>query len=721
MRVTRLLALLLMACSPPPPALPSGYELPYGPSPFAPAEARVTGGGVLAPDALLGSGECGGCHAEITAQWQSSLHRAGAADRFYRFAVDRMGEDYGAAATRLCVSCHEPNLLLSGGVDRAAAPNPASRREGISCLSCHLVTATHDTSQVPVIGNASFEVTPLDRDLTTPPADADADTLRRHREALRRPFLSDNRFCDACHRFYIPTQLGGSPPGRLRLQSQEAVGTPYGDPSAPGYKSCVDCHMPLMAGEDPAAKGGRIHDHRSLGANLWVPSLAGDREHVEATLAFRRQGAVSLEIGDPVAVAEGGLQIPVTVRNLRNGHDFPTGATDVSESWIELTLTDARGREVFRSPGLDAQGFLSPRAPTLDSLLTMAGGQVDFLHDLLSQVELRRHPRVRPGGAQTLTVDVARPADAAEPLQARVTLRARHGNQRWNRWVFNWAPVELPVADLAEARRELGALPPAPEPEASTVPPTAPLAPEGMIYVPAGSYPIGADPEAEPDAMPEEVPRHRVALPAFFLDRVPVTNAAYAQAVKEGVVPAPPPLAEPPLDGHAWHGAHPPEGMADHPVVLVRQQEAAAYCAALGKRLPREAEWEAAARGPEGRRYAWGDDFDPGLCNTSETLRLHTVPVGSAPANASPFGALDLGCNVSEWVDGAFVAYPSPTLGDNRGDWLDHFLGGLVVTKGASYEQSHRAARASARGFDQQRVRKLIGFRCALDAPGSAP
>ena len=721
MRVFGLAALLLLACSPPAPPLPPAYELPYGPSPFSPAEARVVGADVLQPDALLGSTACGRCHPQIAAQWQSSLHRAGAADRFYRFSVDRMAEDYGVAATRLCVACHEPGLLLSGGVDRGAPANPASRREGVSCLSCHLVTSTHATSQLPVIANGSYAIEPLDAALVFPPPDGDAEAVKLHGRALRRPFLSENRFCDACHRFFIPTELGGSPPGRLRLQSAEAAGTRYGDPAAPGYRSCVDCHMPLMAGADPAARNGRIHDHRVLGANLWVPAAAGDREHEAATLAFRRAGAVTLEVGDPERDAGGSLRVPVTVRNDANGHDFPTGATDVSETWIELTLVDARGVTVFESPGLDRDGFLSPRAPTLVSLVVLAGGQVDFLHDLLSQVDLRRHPRVRPGGTQTLPVEIALPDDARPPLRAHVTLRARHGNQRWNRWAFNWAPVQLPVADLAEVTRELGDPPPAPALAAAPAPRPEPSAPEGMVYVPAGRYPIGADPAEDPDAMPEEQPRHLVEVAAFFLDRVPVTNAAWAEAVRAGEVPAPPAMTEPSLAAHAWTGDHPPAGLEQHPVALVRHGEAAAYCRARGKRLPREEEWEAAARGTEGRRYAWGGTFDAARCNTSESLRGRSEPVGAHPENAGPFGALDLGCNVSEWVQGAFLAYPASVHGDNRGDWLDHFVEGLVVTRGASYEQSHRAARASARGFDQQRVRKLIGFRCAQDAPGGKP
>jgi len=718
-------AALLSACTEPevPPAgprLPVGYELPYGPDPFAPAEPRLVGTALLDRAALTGSAACGACHPAIFRQWEASLHRAAAVDRFFRFTIERMAADYGVAATRLCVACHEPGLLLAGGVDRAAAPDPQTRLEGVSCLACHLVTSTHETRQIHVVGNASFDVAVLDRALLFPdPDDAPAST-RAHALALRRPFLSENRFCDSCHRFYVPTELGGSPPGRLRLQSEEAVGTPFGDPANPAYKSCVDCHMPKMAGVDPAAKNGQIHDHRSLGAAMWVPALAGDRRQVDETLAFRREGAVTLEPGRLTWTAEDGLTLPVVLRNTRNGHDFPTGASDISEEWLELTLVDAQGHEIYRSAGLSPSGYLSPDAPSLNTIVRLGGGDLDYLHDLLGQVELARHPRIRPGGTQTLVLPVHLPPDARGPYRASIALKARHGNQRWNDWAFNFAPVRLEVAELARVDLELEEPPPAPE-ITPAPPPEAPEPPEGMVYVPGGRYWIGANPEEDPEAELVEFPRHRADVRPFFLDRRPVTNAEYAAAVARGIVPVPDEMIEQPYDRHSWKDGKPPAGLDDHPAVLVYQEEARAYCQAQGKRLPTELEWEAAARGKDGRRFPWGDTFDPTICNTVEAGRRLTVPAGSQPANASPTGALDMGCNVTEWVDGTLVAYPRTRHLDNRLDWIDQFGVGFFMARGASYETSWDRARASNRGREEISRRKLVGVRCAKDAPGGAP
>lgn len=700
------------------------YELPYGPNPFLPAEARLDGVERLAPGALAGSAMCGRpeCHPGIYRDWQASLHRPAATDPNYRFALERsVAEDYGVAATRLCVGCHEPGLLLAGGVDRQAKPDPATRREGVSCLSCHLVTATHESTQHGVVANAAYTVSMLPRDLLFPDPAGGSEALSRHAAALRRPFLSENRFCDSCHRFFLPTQLVGSPPGRLRLQSTEAEGSKFGDPMAEGYQSCVDCHMPRIPGEDPASKAGLIHDHRALGSNVLVPMLAGDTRHVAQTEAFRRAGAVDMEIGDFARDKAGGLIVPVVLRNQRNGHDFPTGATDISEYWLELTVTDGRGAVVYRSPGLGPDRYLSPDAPSLNTLMALQGGDLDFLHDLVSQVEVRRHPRIRPGGMRELGIPVVLPADAVAPLQAVVVLRGRHGNERWNRWAFNFADVEVPVSDLVEGRRTLGEPPPPPQDPTPFVPPVE--VPEGMALIPGGTYLIGSDPQADPDADSEETPRHPVTLAPFFLDRVPATNADWLAAMKAGRVDvkSPPWMLEPPYDRHSWHQGKPPAGLETHPVVLLTFPDAEAYCASMGKRLPTEAEWEAAARGFEGRLFAWGDTFDPSKCNTLEAGYRASVPAGSMPGNATPEGVLDLGCNVSEWVATPFHAYPRFRQLENREDWVDHFNVNFRVMRGGTYETSWRRARGAARGFDERMVHKLIGVRCAMDVPGGVP
>lgn len=106
----------------------------------------------------------------------------------------------------------------------------------------------------------------------------------------------------------------------------------------------------------------------------------------------------------------------------------------------------------------------------------------------------------------------------------------------------------------------------------------------------------------------------------------------------------------------AWIRGHPPRGRENHPVVLVSRADALAYAAWLTRatgrswRLPSEPEWEKAARGTGGRYFPWGDEFETGRLNSHDSGPFDTVPVGSHPDGASPFGLLDAAGQVYEWT-----------------------------------------------------------------------
>jgi len=193
-----------------------------------------------------------------------------------------------------------------------------------------------------------------------------------------------------------------------------------------------------------------------------------------------------------------------------------------------------------------------------------------------------------------------------------------------------------------------------------------------MVLVPAGEFLYGTGPS-------------RIALPAFYIDRYPVTNAEYKLFVDATRHEHP---------AH-WRRGMWPEGKANHPVVQVTWESAAKYAEWAGKRLPTDEEWEKAARGTDGRRYPWGNQFWPQLCNTSSD---GTSPVGSySPAGDSPFGAADMAGNVWEWIGGKRSPLRMPLRG---GNWLD----------GAS-----ECTTFFRRMHTPKRKNDFVGFRCAAD------
>ena len=242
--------------------------------------------------------------------------------------------------------------------------------------------------------------------------------------------------------------------------------------------------------------------------------------------------------------------------------------------------------------------------------------------------------------------------------------------------------------------------------ETPALPPVqpAPTVPAGMTLVKAGSYTIGRD-----DSDPLEGPVHPIALPAFYIDRTEVTNAQYAKFVEAT-------RRKPPAN---WNGASFPAGRDDYPVTGVSWQDAADYAAWAGKRLPTEAEWEAAARGNDARRYPWGNEWQSGFANigvrSSEKVELSKYPsgiveVGKYPQGASPAGALDMVGNVWEWVADEIALYPgsSATLPAPPED----AAAALRIIRGGAYDgdQKHDA---SYRGFlDGGVPYPKVGFRC---------
>lgn len=165
-----------------------------------------------------------------------------------------------------------------------------------------------------------------------------------------------------------------------------------------------------------------------------------------------------------------------------------------------------------------------------------------------------------------------------------------------------------------------------------------------MILIPAGQFMMGSD---SLQTAAQNRPQHKVDLPAFRMDKYLVTNAQYARFVAAKHYRAP-------LD---WTDGRIPAGKELYPVTMVSWYDAHNYCVSVGKRLPKEAEWEKAARGTDGRRWPWGERMDATRLNTYYTVGSATE-VTRYPQGASPYGVMDMAGNVSQWIGEDFMPYP---------------------------------------------------------------
>ncbi len=215
----------------------------------------------------------------------------------------------------------------------------------------------------------------------------------------------------------------------------------------------------------------------------------------------------------------------------------------------------------------------------------------------------------------------------------------------------------------------------------------------------------------------ENEPPVKVLTDAYEITRTPITNAQYAKFVADTGHVAPE-VERKTWQGYglihpyeqtrkyAWVDDKPPTGRSQHPVVLVSHEDATDYAEWLsqktGKRwhLPTEAQWEKAMRGADGRRFPWGDDFDPSLLNSHDQGPFETQPVGSYPQAESPYGVLDGAGQVFEWT--ATVSGPD-----------------RYIVKGGSWDDKGCGVCRSAARHARPRALKhiLIGFRLVTIQP----
>ncbi len=240
---------------------------------------------------------------------------------------------------------------------------------------------------------------------------------------------------------------------------------------------------------------------------------------------------------------------------------------------------------------------------------------------------------------------------------------------------------------------------------------------QDMVYIPQGSFIMGANPKAEKDypaslgfinrPYHNEIPQREIYLKGYYIDKYEVTIGQYAEFAEKTGIGMPEPLED--IDIKKFK---------NYPMSCITWYEAEKYAKWVNKRLPTEAEWEKAARGTDGRRYPWGNEFDREKANFS---KKGVFPVGQYKTDVSPYGVYGMAGSVDEWVSDWYEPYP----GHDKNCVEDHdeFGGKNKIYRGGSWGglEGHLIlfeyiSRNSYRGYEApDAMSNTGGFRCVRD------
>ena len=433
---------------------PADYTLAFGPDrPFAPSLARTESGSAYDARSLSGSESCGeaGCHREIAAEWRVSAHRWAAMDAGFQRIQQEMAKQNGPESTRYCGGCHDPISLFSGTKNIFAEnlTELAGYEEGVSCLVCHSIRKTD------LAGNANYIIAQPDRYLFEQREGRAARTARdflirayprHHVSQLSRRVFKTPEFCAACHKQFIDREVNNV--GWVQLQNQydnwrKSRWNHPGDPRK--TIECRECHMPLMASDDPASGDaldynrtpwdGKHRSHRFLAANQFMPAalklpgaeeqialtgkwLRGEYDIPEIADKWSRGPAVAIELVAP-AEARGGdpITLKAVITSNKVGHDFPTGPLDIIQAWVEMLVTDDAGKTILASGRIDDRHFIEPGSFMFKAEPVDQYGNLIDRHNLWEMVGVRFRRSLFPGFSDTAEYAFRCPGTASAETQ----------------------------------------------------------------------------------------------------------------------------------------------------------------------------------------------------------------------------------------------------------------------------------------------------------------
>ncbi|MBS7662105.1 cytochrome c family protein [Pseudomonas lalucatii] len=409
--------------------------------PFFPHRANTRGNVVLQPRDFESAEVCGACHTEIYRQWRSSMMSQAWDEPVYRALLKLASEATEGRVDTFCTGCHSPIGLTTGQItaelNRSSVEDSAREHPlpGVDCESCHNISARTG------LDNGAYVMTPRAHGRSTkfgPRKDA----VSPYHDTVYSALHTRSDFCATCHNVTHPFSSVA-----VERTYDEWLESPY---SLNG-ETCQDCHMPGFAGRAAIMGPEREHvaSHWFSGANATLLSYLGQDEAAQRARDMLARAA-RIEFQDlPDRVRPGEyVEVAVKVSNVGAGHKLPTGFPEGREIWIDLRVTDASGRQVYRL-GAVKDGETEEGTRNFKVHLGDRDGNVLDI-EVWKATQILSDNRILPKGYIVREFSFRVPADAVGPLTLHADLNYWPFSQKLADFLLGPNELQVEVTRMAQ-------------------------------------------------------------------------------------------------------------------------------------------------------------------------------------------------------------------------------------------------------------------------------
>jgi tetratricopeptide (TPR) repeat protein len=355
--------------------------------------------------------------------------------------------------------------------------------DGLTCMTCHSVVGLDSTN-----GNASVKMgvpaVMVDEKGNRIPGEVPfAEILQhpeRHSRAVMHDFLHQPEFCAACHKANLPATLNDYKFIRAFTAFDEWQQSKFSQRNpltfyTTSFKSCQDCHMVRnpVTHTDYGAKDGTFASHRWLAGNTAVPFYYGFDEQLKKTIEFLRSGnylnvdifALRKQSEDKLIAPLGRVSYSlapsdvvetyVVIQNKNIGHSLIPEVRDLYEAWVEFTVKDQAGNEIYHSGFLKPDGMLDPRAHSFTNRPVTDEGEFVDNHKVWTIHSVAYDNSVQAGRSVLVRYQFRIPANVTGPINVTAKVNYRHLRQSYLNNIFGKDHPAYPVVEIASRTREL--------------------------------------------------------------------------------------------------------------------------------------------------------------------------------------------------------------------------------------------------------------------------